>query len=336
MGPRPPAAPDAGVHQQRRGGGARGGGGPRRRGGAGGSGGAAAQDADHLRVARQVRPDVPRLAAAHAPAVRRRAAPRRQHASVRRPHSPPPRAGSSSGGSSAPLTPRRPRPRPRRTPPSYHSHRTNLEKTFDLEEVYDADYSSVQIATPKAPASGGEGGGPHKVVIKTFKKDKLLTRPDLQQKVGGESAGRRRSGRRLRPRRRQQGRQQGMRSCQLPRPKTPSPRRLPSLPFPPLLFFKNPQLKLEWDIHASLVDHPNIIKAYLATEDDRSVGLFMEYAGESDAYSYLSAKQRLSLREDDARQLMHDVLSALQFMHEQARRCGGGGGGGRALGARRR
>jgi len=59
------------------------------------------------------------------------------------------------------------------------------------------------------------------VVIKSFKKEKLLQRPDLQQK-----------------------------------------------------------LKQEWDIHTALLDHPNIIQAYLATEDDSSVGLFMEYAGE--------------------------------------------------------
>lgn len=42
-------------------------------------------------------------------------------------------------------------------------------------------------------------------------------------------------------------------------------------------------------------------------------------AGESDAYSYLSAKQRLSLREDDARQMMRQVLSALAHMHDQVR-----------------
>ncbi|KIY93973.1 hypothetical protein MNEG_13988 [Monoraphidium neglectum] len=160
--------------------------------------------------------------------------------------------------------------------------RSNLLKSFTLEEVYDADYSSIQIATPKAAATqvrrrrappppafvthGGDGSGaaldgapsgPHKLVIKSFKKSKLLQRPDLQQK-----------------------------------------------------------LKMEWDLHTALLDHPNVIQAYLATEDEGSVGLFMEYAGESDAYSYLTAKQRLSLREDDARQLMHDVLSALQHMHD--------------------
>lgn len=141
--------------------------------------------------------------------------------------------------------------------------RSNLEKNFTLEEVYDAEYSSIQIATPKSStaaqttAAAGVPGGPHKVVIKSFKKEKLLQRPDLQSK-----------------------------------------------------------LKQEWEIHTSLVEHPNIIQAYLAVEDETMVGLFMEYAGDSDAYSYLSAKQRLSLREDDARQLMHDVLSALQHMHD--------------------
>ena len=68
-------------------------------------------------------------------------------------------------------------------------------------------------------AASAAASAPHKVVIKTFKKAKLLSRPDLQQK-----------------------------------------------------------LKQEWEIHASL-EHPNIIRAYLAAEDDSSVGLFMEYAG---------------------------------------------------------
>lgn len=74
-------------------------------------------------------------------------------------------------------------------------------------------------AAGSAAASAASTAAPHKVVIKTFKKAKLLSRPDLQQK-----------------------------------------------------------LKQEWEIHASL-EHPNIIRAYLAAEDDSSVGLFMEYAG---------------------------------------------------------
>lgn len=51
----------------------------------------------------------------------------------------------------------------------------------------------------------------------------------------------------------------------------------------------------------------------------------MAVAGDSDAYSYINAKSRLSLREDDARQLMLDVLSALHYLHNQV--CGEGGGG---------
>jgi serine/threonine protein kinase len=78
-------------------------------------------------------------------------------------------------------------------------------------------------------------------------------------------------------------------------------------------------VKLEWDIHSSL-DHDNIIKAYLGMEDAEAVGIFMEYAGESDAYSYMNAKQRLSLRELDARQLVYDVLSALNYLHSLVRR----------------
>lgn len=76
------------------------------------------------------------------------------------------------------------------------------------------------------------------------------------------------------------------------------------------------QVKQEWEVHASL-KHPNIIQAYLGMEDAAGVRLFMEYAGDSDAYSYINAKQRLSLREDDARQLVYDVLMALLYMHNQ-------------------
>jgi hypothetical protein len=88
------------------------------------------------------------------------------------------------------------------------------------------------------------------------------------------------------------------------------------------------QVKQEWEVHSSL-HHPNIIQAYLGMEDSSGVRLFMEYAGDSDAYSYINAKQRLCLREDDARQLVFDVLTALQYMHSQVRGtaqrvCGGG------------
>jgi serine/threonine protein kinase len=78
------------------------------------------------------------------------------------------------------------------------------------------------------------------------------------------------------------------------------------------------QVKQEWEVHSSL-HHPNIIQAYLGMEDSSGVRLFMEYAGDSDAYSYINAKQRLCLREDDARQLVFDVLTALQYMHSQVR-----------------
>lgn len=54
--------------------------------------------------------------------------------------------------------------------------RANLEKTFHIEEVYDGDISVVQIATCKANSE--------KVIIKSFKRDKLVHRVDLQNKVG--------------------------------------------------------------------------------------------------------------------------------------------------------
>jgi hypothetical protein len=55
------------------------------------------------------------------------------------------------------------------------SDRSNKEKNFDLHVLYENDYSNVQLATYK---STGE-----KVIIKTFKKEHLISRPDLQQKV---------------------------------------------------------------------------------------------------------------------------------------------------------
>lgn len=58
--------------------------------------------------------------------------------------------------------------------------RSNLEKSFHLEEVYDGDISVVQIATCKANSE--------KVIIKSFKRDKLQDRVDLQNKVGGGSS----------------------------------------------------------------------------------------------------------------------------------------------------
>lgn len=66
-------------------------------------------------------------------------------------------------------------------------YRSNLEKTFHIEEVYDGDISVVQIATCKANSE--------RVIIKSFKRDKLVNRVDLQNKVGGgtQPAGTRRS-----------------------------------------------------------------------------------------------------------------------------------------------
>eukprot|EP00878_Enallax_costatus_P016006 GHUV01016782.1.p1 GENE.GHUV01016782.1~~GHUV01016782.1.p1 ORF type:complete len:346 (+),score=64.24 GHUV01016782.1:534-1571(+) len=127
--------------------------------------------------------------------------------------------------------------------------RSNVEKNFHIEDLYDSDVSSVHIATHRS--------NQEKTVIKMFKRPKLENRVDLQNKV-----------------------------------------------------------KQEWEVHSSL-SHPNIIKSYLALEDADGVKLFMEYAGESDAYSFITNKQRLCLREADACQLVYDVLTALRYMHSQ-------------------
>eukprot|EP00775_Hariotina_reticulata_P008784 gene8784-8962_t len=57
-------------------------------------------------------------------------------------------------------------------------NRSNLEKNFSIEELYDGDISSVQIATCKSNSE--------KVVIKSFKRAKLEPRVDLQHKVKQE------------------------------------------------------------------------------------------------------------------------------------------------------
>lgn len=55
------------------------------------------------------------------------------------------------------------------------SCRSNVDKLFHVEEVYDGDISVVQIATCKANSE--------RVIIKSFKRDKLANRMDLQNKV---------------------------------------------------------------------------------------------------------------------------------------------------------
>jgi serine/threonine protein kinase len=146
-----------------------------------------------------------------------------------------------------------------------------------VQDVYEGDISTVKVATLRGSSGGGssspdgddDGGGsaaaaacaspssplPHRVVVKSFDKSKLLHRPDLQAKV-----------------------------------------------------------KLEWEIHSAL-DHENVVRAYLASETESTIGLFMEFAGDSDAYSYMAAKRRQALREDDARALVWDVLQALEHLH---------------------
>ncbi len=47
----------------------------------------------------------------------------------------------------------------------------------------------------------------------------------------------------------------------------------------------------------------------------------MEHAGDSDAYSYLTAKKRECMREEDAKALVADTLCALQYMHDLVSRA---------------
>lgn len=56
-----------------------------------------------------------------------------------------------------------------------HPQRSNVERSFTIEEVYEGDISVVQIATCKANSQ--------KVIIKSFHREKLAQRVDLQNKV---------------------------------------------------------------------------------------------------------------------------------------------------------
>jgi hypothetical protein len=60
-------------------------------------------------------------------------------------------------------------------------------------------------------------------------------------------------------------------------------------------------------LHTHLTTHP----AYLPALP------LVTYPGDSDAYSYLTAKKRDCLREDDARELIRELLLALDYLHDQ-------------------
>jgi hypothetical protein len=47
-----------------------------------------------------------------------------------------------------------------------------------------------------------------------------------------------------------------------------------------------PQVKAEWELHSSL-EHPHIIRPYLAVEDQHRAMLILEYAQSLDAYTHM-------------------------------------------------
>lgn len=159
--------------------------------------------------------------------------------------------------------------------------RANLEKYCDVRDVYEGDLSTVKVATLRAGGlSGAESGG---------------------SGSGGSGAS-----------------SPSLQSSPSPSLLASSPPRVVVKSFDKSKLLRRPDLqakvKLEWEIHSAL-DHENVVRAYLASESDAHVGLFMEFAGDSDAYSYMAAKKRLALREDDARALVWDVLQALEHLH---------------------
>ena len=160
--------------------------------------------------------------------------------------------------------------------------RANLEKYCDVRDVYEGDLSTVKVATLRAGLSGADGGGSGAA-------------SPAQQSSPSPGGG-----------------------LSLSPSPSSSPARVVVKSFDKAKLLRRPDLqakvKLEWEIHSAL-DHENVVRAFLASESDRHVGLFMEFAGDSDAYSYMAAKKRLALREDDARALVWDVLQALEHLH---------------------
>jgi serine/threonine protein kinase len=165
--------------------------------------------------------------------------------------------------------------------------RANIDKYCDVRDVYEGDISTVKVATLK-----GSSGG-------------------VAVDDGGTSSSRSAS---------PDGRARSSSSSSSASTSCSSPQRVVIKSFDKSKLLRRPdlqaKLKLEWEIHSAL-DHENVVRAYCASETDSTVGLFMEFAGDSDAYSYMAAKKRLALREDDARALVWDVLQALDHLHAQ-------------------
>ncbi|KAF6075341.1 NUAK family kinase 2 [Phyllostomus discolor] len=72
-------------------------------------------------------------------------------------------------------------------------------------------------------------------------------------------------------------------------------------------------IRREIEIMSSL-NHPHIIAIHEVFENSSKIVIVMEYAGRGDLYDYISERQRLSER--DARHFFRQIVSAVQYCHQ--------------------
>lgn len=72
-------------------------------------------------------------------------------------------------------------------------------------------------------------------------------------------------------------------------------------------------IRREIEIMSSL-NHPHIIAIHEVFENSSKIVIVMEYAGRGDLYDYISERQRLS--EQDARHFFRQIVSAVQYCHQ--------------------
>lgn len=66
------------------------------------------------------------------------------------------------------------------------------------------------------------------------------------------------------------------------------------------------------------LDHPNIVKLHETIEGKRHFHLVLEYINGSSLYNYMKSKPNGSLEESEARKLFKQILSALDYCHNQS------------------
>jgi serine/threonine protein kinase len=77
------------------------------------------------------------------------------------------------------------------------------------------------------------------------------------------------------------------------------------------------QLQRELEIH-STVAHPNIVKCieFFENKDQTKMQIILEYCSEGDVMDYMERKSGKKLNETEAKTVVREVATALQYLHE--------------------